>query len=173
MPRDSGDTAKVLILIGIVFQLLGILLIVGLAALIPFLGALVLALAIIPIIFLVLVYVFSYAPTARGEYGKARTPTLIFGILSLITFSLIPAILYIIAYVKLRDADSEPKYAPSPSASTWGNPYFAPTPAGTVARPPATGAALPSGSKLCASCGQPAAPDARFCRSCGAPFPPG
>jgi len=156
----SGETACTLILIGLILQGIEvvILLAVGLVFLIvPFLGAVVLGIAVIGIIWLVLVYSFSYQRAVEGDYSGARTPTLVFGILSLLSFGLISGILYIIAYVKLGDA--EPRW--SPPAPAWGAP---PAPAwGT--------APIPSGTKFCPACGRQSPLSSRFCPGCGGPLP--
>ncbi len=164
----SGETACTLILIGLILQGIEvvILLLIGLVFLIvPFLGAVVLGIAVIGIIWLVLVYSFSYQRAVEGDYGDARTPTLVFGILSLLTFGLISGILYIIAYVKLGDA--EPTW--SQPAQGWGAP---PAPAWGAPPAPAWGTApIPSGSKFCPACGRQSPMSSRFCPGCGGPLP--
>jgi len=182
----SGDTAEILILIGLILQIITVVILfgVGLVLLIlPFLGGIVLFFAFIGLVFVILVYTLSYARTKEGEFEEARTPTLVFGILSLLTFGIISGILYIIAYVKLGDAADEdaavqrnpppaPIY-PAPYTPIVTAPYAPRPPAGqsmaTAAAPPPPGA---YGTRFCASCGSPVVPPARFCRNCGTPLPP-
>jgi hypothetical protein len=148
-PRNpSGETAKTLILIGLIFQAIEVAVVVGIGAvflIVPFLGAIFLAVGVIGILWIVLVYVFSYQRTSEGDFDGARTPTLVFGILSLITVNLISGILYIIAYAKLGDAEGES----TPIYSTFGT------------------APAPTGMKFCSSCGRANAFNAGFCASCG------
>ena len=156
MSHKSGSTAQTLILIGLIFQFIevAILAVLGFGLLgFAFAGALFLGLAFVGVLWLGLVYLFSYGPTREGDYEAARTPTLIFGILSLLTGSVIPAILYIIAYVKLGEEEtplSPPYYGPNPF------PY---------GPPPGT---PPTGTRFCARCGTAGLPGAAFCRACGA-----
>lgn len=121
---SSGGTAKTLILIGLVFQVLvGIVFLFGLGLLVLltasftlmtgvlgfsyFLALVWIGFGLIDFIFIFLVYTFSYRQTSRGYYQEASLPTLIVGILSLIFGGVITGILYILAYVKLRDAIQE------------------------------------------------------------------
>jgi len=154
IPRNrSGETASTLILIGLILQAVEVLILFGIGALfliVPFIGVIVLGLGVIALIWVVLVYMFSYERTKEGDYEGARTPTLVFGILSLLTVNLISGILYIIAYVKLGDALSNGVQA----RPAWGMP---PTPL-----PPGPG------TKFCPACGRPNAPASGFCSGCGA-----
>lgn len=148
-PNRSGETATTLILIGLILQAIEvvILFLVGLLFLIiPVLGLVVFAIAVIGIVWLALVYGFSYRPTADGDYARARTPTLVFGILSLLTLGLISGVLYIVAYAKLGDAENE------------GNP-----PTLFMGAAP-----VPPGTKFCSACGRPNLVTGTFCQSCGA-----
>lgn len=159
MYRDSsGSTAQTLILIGLVFQFVEVLIFFGAAAAFlgfPIVGLLFLALSFVGVIWLLLVYVFSYGPTREGDYEAARTPTLVFGILSLLTGSLISGILYLVAYAKLGDT-RVPLYPTMPLANPF--PYGPPPPS-----------AVPPGTRYCVRCGTPALPGAAFCRTCGTP----
>ena len=128
--RRSADTAEALILIGLIFQGITLLVLLGVGLyflIIPILGGLVLFLAFLALIWLILVYVFSYQRTVNGDYEGARTPTLVFGILALITGGFISGILYIVAAVKLGDAadEKEARMArPAPSSvSPTNSPY--------------------------------------------------
>ncbi len=180
MSGRSGDTARVLILVGLVLQVVSVFVAFGLAvffSFVPFLGGLVLVLAFLGLVFVFLVYFLSYTRAAEGDYEGARTPTLVFAILSLLSLGLISGILYLIAYVKLGDAADEwessgrtdwilqggvpvePRPPMAPSGATSGTGYS-----------PASGASLPSQQRAiyCTNCGQPTLPQARFCRNCGA-----
>jgi len=107
----SGETARTLVLIGLVFQMVEVivLLVIGLFLLLhpmvyPILGAVVLLLGILGIVWLALVYFFSYLPTGAGLYEEAEAPTLVFALLSLLTGGIVSGVCYLVAYVKLRDA---------------------------------------------------------------------
>lgn len=166
-PRSAG-TAKVLILVGLILQAIeaGILVLLALIVLFaPFLAVFLLPLAVIGIVWLFLVYLFSYDRVNRGDYAGARTPTLVFGILSLVTLNLISGILYIVAYIEIEAAEREqsaimhggyPGVAPG-----WGAPSSSPVPP-AAAGPPA---------KYCPYCGRPNPAVSRFCQGCGAAFP--
>ena len=112
----SGETASTLILIGLILQGIEVAIFLGIGLLlfvVPIVGVFVLAIGAIGVLWLVLVYGFSYGPTQMGDYSGARTPTLVFGILSLLTLGLISGILYIIAYAKLGDAEREAFQGPT------------------------------------------------------------
>ncbi|MGD0588914.1 MAG: hypothetical protein ABSA63_09020 [Thermoplasmata archaeon] len=187
MAGHSADTAETLILIGLIFQVITVVLLlsVGLIFLVvPFLGGIVIFFAFLGFIWVILVYVFSYARTREGDYDGARTPTLVFGILSLLSVGILSGVLYIIAYVKLGDAIDEEEAARNalPTATVYGNPFAPPVrPQYTAAPPlqpplassPPSVSPTGSGSKFCWSCGQPTAFPARFCRNCGAPVQQG
>lgn len=185
---SSGGTAKTLILIGLVLQLvfalfflfgLGVIALVTLPVGVGlFLAGIWLVFGLIDFLFLYLVYTLCYRRTRNGEYEEAKTPTIVFGILSLIFAGVIPGILYIIAWVKLGDAAREQQqqrqattpaagyYSPStpPQAAT---PYPVPPPTSTgPSSSPTPGA---SSTRFCASCGSPLAADQMFCPACGRP----
>jgi len=166
-PRtQSGGTASTLILIGFILQVIevAIFLLIGLVFLIvPILGLIVFALALIGVVWLILVWVYSYKPTIEGNYEDARTPTLVFGILSLLTLGLISGILYIIAFAKLGDAEREATQV----MPGWGAPPPF-TPSYGVPPPPAFAPPPNPGMKFCSYCGRPNAFNATFCQSCGA-----
>jgi hypothetical protein len=152
---QSGQTAGTLILIGLILQAIEVVVLLGVGFFLlffPFIGGIVLALAFIGIIWVVLIYLFSYQRTTEGDYEGARTPTLVFAILSLVTFGLISGILYLIAYVKLGDAASESR---TPSPMGWPTPPV----------PPAA-----AGQRFCPYCGSPSAVQSAFCAKCGARF---
>jgi hypothetical protein len=147
-PNQSEETAKTLILIGLIFQAIevAVVLAIGLVFIIaPIVSGIILFFGFIGVIWLVLVYGYSYRRTSEGDYEGARTPTLVFGILSLLTVNLISGILYVIAYSKLGDAERES----TPLYPNWG-------------APPA-----PMGTKYCTGCGQVNALSSGFCAACG------
>lgn len=157
----SGDTARTLILIGLILDVIGeaILLLVGVFFLIvPLLGAIVLGIALIGFVWVALVYVFSYERVRNGDYEGARTPTLVFAILSLITLALIPGILFLIGYVKLGDALREA----TPAAPAWGSP--------APPSVPIPAAPLAGGMRYCAHCGRANPGGTAYCTGCGAPL---
>jgi hypothetical protein len=134
----SGGTAKTLILIGLILQLIFALIylfVLGVVAVVfaavgafPVFALIYVAFGVIGFIFLFLIWTMCYKPVKEGRYEAAKTPTLIFAILSLITFSFISGILYIVAYVKLGDAVREQQMPPQgyPGAApmmTPGMPY--------------------------------------------------
>jgi hypothetical protein len=102
-----------------------------------------------------LIYAFSYRRTLEGDYEGARTPTLVFGILSLLGLGVISGVLYIVAYTKLGDALQET----APLAPAWGPPA-----------PPWNGPGPLVRTKFCPSCGTPSPAASRFCASCGSPL---
>ena len=106
----SAQTAETLILVGLILYLVGdvILLLVGLLFLfLVFVGIVVLTFAALGFVWVALIWQFSYARVRSGDYDGARTPTIVFAILSLITLGLVPGILFLIAFVKLEDASRE------------------------------------------------------------------
>ena len=166
--RDSpsGRTAKTLILVGIILQALLVLVAfgVGFLLLIVFVGLLFLIAAVFGLIWLLLIYIFSYRPTSDGDYEGARTPTIVFAVLSLLTLSLIPGILYLIAYVKLGDAIGEVR---SFQANMPGAP-------GSVSNPYLSSQAAQNSSRVqvCLKCGSVRQGAAAFCPHCGTAWPP-
>ena len=179
MAGRSGDTAWLLILIGLVLQIISVLILFGVSALfssIPIVGGIVLLLAFLGLIFVILVYFFSYRRAADGDYEGARTPTLVFGILSLISLGLVSGILYIIAYVKLGDAADEEERAGRSGWITYGGvPVQSNPPTGALGpntgfgytSPPLSSPSSPTNPVFCTNCGQPTFPQARYCRNCG------
>ncbi len=163
-PSRSGETAKTLILIGLILDLIGeaILLAVGALFLaVSVFGGLLLGVAAIGLLWVILVWVFSYARVREGDYQGARTPTLVFAILSLISFALIPGVLFIIAYAKLGDAISESVGTP---------PAWSVQPTPPIPTPVATATPLASASRFCSHCGRANSATSGFCEGCGAPL---
>ncbi|MFZ1024023.1 MAG: hypothetical protein WAN87_07805 [Thermoplasmata archaeon] len=180
MAGRSSETAQTLILIGLIFQLVSFLILLGVGfflLIIPILGGIVLFLAFISLIWLLLVYIFSYAPARNRDFEDARTPTLVFGILTLISGGFISGILYIVAYVNLGDAlDEEQARTAAPRASATALPYvpparFAYSPGTPVLASPAMtpppSPPIPLSSFYCSSFGRPTPPHATYCRNCG------
>lgn len=146
----SADTASILILIGIILQTIEIVILFGVGFFLiyfPALELIVLTIGVVGVFWVALVYLFSYRRTRDGNYSGARTPTLVFGILSILTLGLISGILYIIAYVKLGDAEREA----TPPPPVWG-----------------PVAPLNPGWRYCPACGRPTPAAGGFCQSCGA-----
>jgi hypothetical protein len=185
---SSGGTAKTLILIGLVLQLIFALFFLfglGVATLLTLrvgvglvLAGVWLVFGLIDLLFLYLVYSLCYRRTGNGEYEEAKTPTLVFGVLALIFAGVIPGILYIIGYVKLGDAAREqqrqqqvtsppPAYASPPPPGVIWSPSVGVPPVSTGPSPSPALAA--TSTRFCAGCGSPLAADQRFCPSCGRP----
>jgi hypothetical protein len=163
--NPSGDTAKTLILVGVILDVVFevILVAVGVAFLgapAPLLGGILLFFAVIGFVWIALVWLFSYARVRDGDYDGARTPTLVFAILSIISIALIPGILFLIAYIKLGDAMREAGPSASPA---WGSPPPPPP-------PPLAGGVAAAGSRFCSRCGRANPPGGAFCQGCGAPL---
>jgi hypothetical protein len=167
----SGHTAKTLILVGLILQGLFVLILLGfgILLLIVFVGVFLLIAGFLGLLWLILVYTLSYRPASDGNYESARTPTLIFAILSFLSLSLISAILYLIAYIKLGDAVREttmpmtfpPAYAP-PIPGAYPPQYAAP-----YQQPPP-----PAGQmQVCLKCGTVRQGTDAFCSRCGTAWP--
>ena len=158
----AAETAKTLILVGILLYIIGdvILLLAGVIFLFaPFFGAFLLGAAAIGFVWIALIWVFSYDRVRNGDYAGARTPTLIFAILSLLSLGIIPGILFLIAYLKLEDAGRE---AVSPAA-------WSATPSPPL--PSAPGGPAPvAGQRFCSHCGRANPSTGAFCQGCGAPL---
>jgi hypothetical protein len=160
----SGETATTLILVGLIVDVVfeAILIVLGAAVVRgPFGGVVLLALAGIGLLWVVLIYLFSYVRVRRAEYEDARPPTLVFAILSLITLALIPGILFLIAYVKLGDAVRE---QPATASHAWGAPAppVPPLPLASAVAVPAT--------RYCSYCGRADTSGGQYCTGCGAPL---
>jgi hypothetical protein len=179
--RHSAETACTLLQIGLVLQGIAFLVLLGLGLFFlfaPFVAEIVLFLAFLSFVWLLVVYVFSYARTRDGDYEGARTPTLVFGVLSLVTGGIVSGILFIVAYVEIGAAIDEvearrvARHAPpttptySPSASQPHSPATS-TPLLPSTSAPSTSPGA-SGSSFCPNCGRPTASQARYCRNCGA-----
>ena len=168
MPSSpSAGTARTLILVGLILELLLALLylFVGAVTLIFGIGAFFLAAGVIGLLILYLVYVFTYRRIREGNYEGARTPTLVWTIILFLTLQIISAILFLIAYIKLGDAIRETQMTYNPPAYG-ATPYAVPAPAGPPqpAAPapaaigaPAAAAAIsaPPGAPICPRCGSP------------------
>lgn len=167
----SARTAKTLILVGLILEGLFALAFIGLGALtlVAFIGVFFLAAGLIGLLILFLVYQFTYARIQAGNYAGAQTPTLIWTILLFVTLSIIPAILFLVAYIKLGDAIGE-------AGQAYGMPYSA-TPYGGYAAPPTmpfapvpAAAGGPVAPAAVAPLASSTAPPAPLCPRCGGPL---
>jgi len=192
MAPDAGETARIVILVGLILQVILVLLSLlsgfGLAFVFgsgassgPFFVA-----AGVVLVWVILVYRFSYVPTANEEYDSAGLPTLIFGLLSMVAFllvpivtlalfSLLPGVFLLIGWVELHRASERLRHLPKPLLGPPKVPEQVVAAPGSHPRPQyasPTNATLPvpPGSKYCATCGQPTVVEARTCRNCGANF---
>lgn len=171
----SGSTAKTLILIGLILQLIFALLflfVFGVSALIlasvgffPVFAVIYIAFGALGFIWLILIWMLCYKPVSEGRYEAAKTPTLVFAILSLITLGILSGILYLIAYIKLGDAVREQQMPPpgypggapmTPMAPYAAQPMapYSPQPVAPM-MPPAAAPPAP-GAVMCPKCGKPA-----------------
>jgi hypothetical protein len=176
----SASTAKTLILVGLILQLIfSLLFLIGLGALafftaavgiFPIIAVFYIAVGVLGFVWLILVWLLCYKPVSEGRYEAAKTPTLIFAILSIITLAgLLPGILYLIGYIKLGDAIREQQMPPpgypggapmmSPNMPYGGQP-MQPTmpqqPMQPMAPPPAVAAPMAPAAVMCPKCGKPA-----------------
>lgn len=160
----SAATAKTLILVGLILEIIVAVgsLLVGLLTLFAGVGIILVAFAVVALFVLYLVYEFTYKRIQQGNFAGARTPTLVWTILLFLTLSIISAILFLIAYVKLGDAIRESQaVAVAPPYGSMASPYgipaygtapalsFAPPAATTMANPPLGPASAP----ICPRCG--------------------
>lgn len=169
----SASTAKTLILVGIILQLIFVVIGVFYGILLLalfFIGTVYLALAVLGLVWLILVWLLSYTPVRQGRFEAARTPTLVFAILSIVTlFSIIPGILYLIGYIKLGDAVREQQMPPpgypggapmmSPATPYGGQPMqqpMQPMQQPMPVQPMAPPAAAAPAAVICPRCGKPA-----------------
>lgn len=182
----SGGTAKTLILVGLIFQAIFALIFffgVGLLSLVVALaavggagaGAVLVAgifvgLGLIGFVLLFLAYSMSYRRTRNGEYQAARTPTLVFAILSFLTVNIIAGILYIIGYVKLGDAVREQAQQAGAAGGMPTGTGYTPTATSPPMAPTPGAAPSPSVAPNCPKCGQPTTWVAQYqryyCYSC-------
>jgi hypothetical protein len=170
----SQGTAKTLLLIAFVLQLLLSLLyiVLGLLGIVAgslflFIGSLGVAilllsavLTIAPIVMLYVAYRYAYVPTRDGEFDAARVPTLLLGVLGIFLGVVIVGVLYLLAYWQIGKAQAESgppggwsgaptpsyPYAPSTVYGRPGSPV-----SGGVAYAPGPAASLPS---TCPRCGR-------------------
>jgi hypothetical protein len=182
----SQGTAETLALIAWIFQVISSLVFIALGALVVyggtilgfafsdvgiFLWAIAFLALVVPILMLYVGFVYSYRRIRDGNLAGARAPTLLLGVLGLFFGGLIVGILYLVAYVKVGDAENETRTWGYPSGSGpygsapgypgpySGTPWMATGPApylppGSVAyQPPPAAAAVPMN---CPRCGRPA-----------------
>jgi hypothetical protein len=75
--------------------------------------------AVVGLLVLLLVYRFTYVRIRNGDYRAARLPTLAWAIILFVTLSIVSAVLFLIAYVKLGEAVRElesPPWITSPAS---------------------------------------------------------
>lgn len=115
-----------------------------------------LALGAITAVLLAVAYFLSYAPARRGDYVRARTATLVLGIVFVVLLvTAVIGVLYILAYGRLSDAVA--------GASALGAVPSEPAPA---ARPPGRYDRMVW--VRCTNCGLPVEWPARVCPRCAA-----
>ena len=141
---------------GLILQALEVLVVLAFGALllVVIIGVFLLFVGFLGIIWLLIVYFFSYRPVVDGRFEQARTPTLLVAILSLLTVNLLSGILYLIAYVKLGDAVREMQTVSMPP------PGFPQAPLQTQP------------ARVCLGCGRVLqTPTPAFCPACGKQVP--
>lgn len=122
MLDSDAESAKTLTLVAIILQAIflfvGIAIVIGVLAFaftsstsgIPGMGAQALvgiifgAIFLVGILWIVLDYVFIYAPLSRGEVARTEGPALALSIIQLVFGGIITGILLIIAWVKIKDS---------------------------------------------------------------------
>lgn len=172
---NAGHDAETFILLGFIFQILCSAAILFFAFLFFFVGFVFVSIALIAaliigctVLMLYVAFAMSYQRAKRGDYAGAKAPTLLLGILGLIFGFLITGIFYIIAYVKLGEAEREraspmigvPMAMGTVGMLPAGGVAYAPAPMYMVA-PMQNYAAAPP---LASSTGSPP-----FCHRCGKP----
>jgi hypothetical protein len=159
----SGSSASSLVLAAIIVQFVGAGLLLlaiswffGFSILNPYPYAWVALIGVatvaaVVVLFLGFAYYFSYRRIERGDYAGAQAPTLVLGILSILTFNVISGILYLIGYAKLGDAIREQRpLPPSPYTAPYGG-----APAASFVACRACGRVFPLGwYGFCPNCGQ-------------------
>lgn len=161
-PPAAASSAGTLVLLALIFQLFGAVLLF--LAFYWFVGfsifsshpygwfAITVVTAITAGVALLLVfgYLFSYRRIEKGDYIAAQTPTLVLGILEVITLNLISGVLYLIGYVKLGDAIR----AQQATAAGYGPPAVT-APSASLIACKGCGRVFPFGSfAFCPNCGQ-------------------
>lgn len=121
----------------------------------------------------VLVYTLTYRRARKGDYRRARGPTLVWAVVSFVLLDVVSGILYLLAYGKLGDSVAELVGVP-PSGTI---PYTVPpSPVGEAAQA-GVGAGPRSGTRLrikdrltCPRCGNPTVQvmgrSRRYCYAC-------
>lgn len=159
----SGESAKTMALIGFVFQCLASALVFFLGLSFPFLlfagagdvvfAAIVLAIVVVTAFALYVGYAWVYERIRRGEFQRAREPTLVLGILGVIFGGVITGVFYLVAYGELGDAIREMQW---PGAMYYGPGYgwYPPPTMPVPPPPPASVPGLPI-APPCVRCGRP------------------
>lgn len=173
-PKPYPSAAFILSLIGGILIILDAIVVAAAAAIVgaaiagvlPGLGALLIALAVVGLIFGIIILIGAFQLRSHPESAKMWGIVIL--ILSLISFIggggfYLGAILGIIGGILALVWHAPPAMAMG--QPQWG----APPP---MAPPPAMGGAPPAGQRFCASCGSPNAAGTQFCAKCGAAMPP-
>ena len=181
----SAGTAETMALVGVIFQLIFALFFLlvlgalGLAAAVALssvgygglafvYASIWLVFGLIGFILLWLGYDRVYKRIKAGEYDPAHSTALVLTIILFVTLQILPAIFYLIAYIKLGDAINEmrnpPQYGGQPMYMTqppmaqqpaWGQSPPMASPSPQPAAPPMV-AAAPAQAPVCPRCGKPA-----------------
>ncbi len=175
MPSSKAypTTAFILSLIGGIFILLGGIYTAAIYAFIgsalfdffPGLGSLLIALAVVALIFGLIIIVG--AVMLRSNPESSRTWGIVILLLSI--FSWIGGGGFVIGFILalIGGILAITWHPPAVAQAAWTSTPVAP------AAPPMGGApAASSGQRFCASCGSPNAANVQFCAKCGAPMPP-
>ncbi len=143
------DTARHLVLAGIVVALAQSVLLIALnatLAVLPFFRPLLFAFAAASVVWAGLLYALAYRPLTGATPARAKTPTLVFAVLSIVTIGVLSGILLLLAYHTMDTAEVEAR---------------------RPALPPRPAPALRSAVWTCVACGAAnPAPNPR-CRGCG------
>jgi hypothetical protein len=135
----SQGTAETLILVAFILQIIfsAVYLFIGAIGLLAGVffffaiggGAILLLAAfviVVPVLMLYLAYRYSYVRARDGDFAGARGPTLLLGIVGLFFGGIIVGVLYIVAYVKLGDAETESRSVGGWPGGAPAYPYHAP-----------------------------------------------
>lgn len=145
---EAVQSARQLLLAGLILQVVQVGFFFGVAYYLSrtqFFGSILFYLGAIGIVWLALVYVLAYRPARSGDIDAAKTATLVFGVLSIFTVSVIPGLLYVFAYHEMGNAQA---------ANSIPRPLVAPRPlAGGVRACVVCGRANPEGTTFCQGCG--------------------
>ena len=171
------STAYILCLIGGIFILLGglveaaVFAVLGSAviSLIPGLGALLIGLAVLALIFGLIIIYGAFQMKSHPQSAKTwGIIILIMAIISLFGGGGGFFIGFLLALIGASLALVWHPPAPTMTQAAWG----APPPLTAAPAPPPGAASAGAGQKFCSSCGSPNNPGTQFCVKCGAAMPP-